>query len=250
MGTILKGKIAVVTGGSTGIGLGTAKQFVAEGAFVFITGRRQEALDAAVSVLGSNAVGIRADVAKLSDLDRVFETVKAQKGRIDVLVANAGVAEAAPLGSITEEQYDRQFGINVKGLVFTVQKALPLLGEGSSIILLSSIVANKGMAGLSIYSSTKAAIRNLARTWILDLKDRKIRVNVISPGPIETPGLVGLAGGEDTKQGFFDYLAAQVPLGRNGQPEEIGAAAVFLASDAASFIQGADLQVDGGFAQI
>jgi NAD(P)-dependent dehydrogenase (short-subunit alcohol dehydrogenase family) len=202
------------------------------------------------TALGSNAAAIRADVSKLGDLDRVFETVKAQKGRIDVLVANAGIVEPAPLGTITEEQYDRQFGTNVKGLVFTVQKALPLLGEGSSIILISSIVANKGMQGLSIYSSTKAAIRNLARTWILDLKDRKIRVNVISPGPIETPGLVGLAGGEQGKQGFFDYLAAQVPLGRNGQPEEIGAAAVFLASDAASYIHGADLHVDGGFAQI
>jgi NAD(P)-dependent dehydrogenase (short-subunit alcohol dehydrogenase family) len=250
MGTTLRGKIAVVTGGSTGIGLGTAKQFIAEGAFVFITGRRQEALDEALRALGPSAAAIRADVSKLGDLDRVFETVKAQKGRIDVLVANAGIAEPAPLGAITEEQYDRQFGTNVKGLVFTVQKALPLMSEGSSIILISSIVANKGMQGLSIYSSTKAAIRNLARTWILDLKGRKIRVNVISPGPIETPGLVGLAGGEQAKQGFFDYLAAQVPLARNGRPEEIGAAAVFLASDAASYIHGADLHVDGGFAQI
>jgi NAD(P)-dependent dehydrogenase (short-subunit alcohol dehydrogenase family) len=244
----LEGKVAVVTGGNSGIGLATAKRFVAEGAYVFITGRRQEQLDAAVKEIGDNVFGVQGDVAKIADLDRLYAAVKAKKGRIDILFANAGIAEIAPLGQITEEHFDKTFDTNVKGLLFTVQKALPLITDGASIILNASIVASTGNPALSVYSATKAAVRSFARTWILDLKEQKIRVNAISPGPIATPGLDGLAqgAGEELKQS----LVASVPLGRLGTPDEIARAAVFLASDDSSFVTGTELFVDGGSAQI
>lgn len=248
MSDTLQGKVAVVTGGSTGIGLGIAKRFVAEGAFVYITGRRQAELDAAVAAIGKNAVGVRADSSKLADLDALFETVKAQKGKIDVLVANAGGGELAPLGSITEEQFDRTFSINVKGVLFTVQKALPLLAKGSSVIITGSTTSIKGTASFSVYSGTKAAVRNFARSWILDLKGRDIRINVLSPGPVKTPGLLGIVP-EGQQQAFLDDLTSQIPLGRIGDPDEIGKVAVFLASDASSFINGVELFADGGAAQ-
>jgi NAD(P)-dependent dehydrogenase (short-subunit alcohol dehydrogenase family) len=246
----LEGKVAVVTGGNSGIGLATAKEFVAEGAYVFITGRRQAQLDAAVKEIGRNITAVQGDVANLVDLDRLYSTVKAKKGRIDILFANAGVAELAPLGQITEEHFDRIFDTNVKGMLFTVQKALLLLPDGASIILNASIVASTGSPAFSVYSATKAAIRSFARTWIIDLKERKIRVNAISPGPIATPGLDGLtqtAGiGDQLKAG----LLAGVPLGRFGTPDEIARAAVFLASDDSSFVTGTQLFVDGGLAQV
>jgi NAD(P)-dependent dehydrogenase (short-subunit alcohol dehydrogenase family) len=247
----LEGKIAVVTGATSGIGLAIAKQFSAEGAHVFITGRRKAELDAAVAAIGPNATGAQADSAKLADLDRLFETVKVAKGRIDVLYVSAGGGSMLPLGAITEEQYDDTFGRNVKGLIFTVQKALPLLVEGASVILTGSTAGSKGTANFSVYSASKAAVRNLARSWILDLKDRHIRVNVVSPGATRTPGLVDLAGPDEANQkGLLDYLASQIPAGRVGQPEEIAKAAVFLASDDSSFINGAELFVDGGMAQV
>jgi NAD(P)-dependent dehydrogenase (short-subunit alcohol dehydrogenase family) len=244
----LEGKVAVVTGGNSGIGLATAKRFIAEGAYVFITGRRQEQLDAAVKEIGDNVFGVQGDVAKIADLDRLYAAVKAKKGRIDILFANAGIAEIAPLGQITEEHFDKTFDTNVKGLLFTVQKALPLITDGASIILNASIVASTGNPALSVYSATKAAVRSFARTWILDLKEQKIRVNAISPGPIATPGLDGLAqgAGEELKES----LVASVPLGRLGTPDEIARAAVFLASDDSSFVTGTELFVDGGSAQI
>jgi NAD(P)-dependent dehydrogenase (short-subunit alcohol dehydrogenase family) len=244
----LEGKVAVVTGGNSGIGLATAKRFIAEGAYVFITGRRQEQLDAAVKEIGDNVFGVQGDVAKIADLDRLYAAVKAKKGRIDILFANAGIAEIAPLGQITEEHFDKTFDTNVKGLLFTVQKALPLITDGASIILNASIVASTGNPALSVYSATKAAVRSFARTWILYLKEQKIRVNAISPGPIATPGLDGLAqgAGEELKES----LVASVPLGRLGTPDEIARAAVFLASDDSSFVTGTELFVDGGSAQI
>jgi len=246
----LEGKIALVTGGSTGIGLATAKQFVEEGAYVFITGRRRPELDAAVKTIGSNVTAIQADASVLADLDKLFAQIKKEKGRLDVLFANAGGGEFAPLGSITEEHYDKTFDTNVKGLLFTVQKALQLIPEGGSIILNASIVSIKGMAAFSVYSATKAAVRSFARSWTVDLKDRKIRVNVVSPGPIETPGVSGLAKTEEERKGLYANLASMVPLGRVGQPSEIAKAAVFLASDDSSFVAGIELFVDGGAAQI
>lgn len=241
----LEGKIAVVTGGSTGIGLGIAKRFVAEGAYVFVTGRRQAELDAAVAEIGpTHAAAVRADVSVLSDLDQLYETVKASKGRIDVLVANAGGGELAVLGEITEAQFDKTFGINVKGVLFTVQKALPLLSKGSSVIITGSTTSIKGNRAFSVYSATKAAVRNFARSWILDLKGQDIRVNVLSPGPVRTPGLLGVGG-----EAAVEMFAEQVPLGRVGDPDEIGKVAVFLASDASSFVNGAELFADGGQAQ-
>jgi NAD(P)-dependent dehydrogenase (short-subunit alcohol dehydrogenase family) len=247
----LEGKIAVVTGGTSGIGLATAKLFVAEGAHVFITGRRKPELDAAVAAIGENVTGIQADSAKMDDLDRLFETVKAQKGRIDVLFSNAGGGSMLPLGGITEEQFDDTFNRNVKGLVFTVQKALPLLSQGASVVVTSSTTSKKGTANFSIYSASKAAVRNIVRSWILDVKDRGIRFNVVSPGSTETPGLVDLAGPDKAQQqGLLGYLASTIPLGRVGQPEEIAKAVLFLASDDASFVNGAELFVDGGQAQI
>jgi NAD(P)-dependent dehydrogenase (short-subunit alcohol dehydrogenase family) len=246
----LAGKIALITGGNSGIGLATARRFVSEGAYVFITGRRQAALDAAVKDIGSNITAVLGDVSKLADLDRLFETVRQQKGRLDILFANVGWGEFVPLGSITEEHFDKTFDTNVKGLLFTVQKALPLLRDGSSIILTASITASTGTAAFSVYSASKAAVRSFARCWALDLKSRKIRVNVVSPGPIDTPGLRNLAPSKEQLAQFKADIAASVPLGRIGSPDELASAVLFLASDDSSFITGTELCVDGGMAQI
>ncbi len=246
----LEGKIALVTGGSSGIGLATAQRFVSEGAYVFITGRRQAELDAAAKIIGSNVSAIKADVSILADLDRVFAQIKQEKGRVDVVFANAGGGEFAPIGSITEEHFDKTFNTNVKGLVFTVQKALPLMPNGSAVVLNGSIVSVKGTANFGVYSATKAAVRSFARTWTSELKDRQIRVNVVSPGPIETPGLTGLVKTEEERKGLIGQLQSTVPLGRIGQPDEIAKVAVFLASDDASFVAGVELFVDGGAVQV
>jgi NAD(P)-dependent dehydrogenase (short-subunit alcohol dehydrogenase family) len=246
----LDGKIAVVTGGNSGIGLGTAKRFVAEGAYVFITGRRKPELDAAVKQIGKNATGVQSDVSKLDDLDKLYATVKEQKGRLDIVFANAGIAELAPLGAISEQHFDSIFDINVKGVLFTVQKALPLMHEGASVILNGSVVSTSGGPAISVYSATKAALRSFARTWTTDLKDRKIRVNVVSPGPIDTPGLDGLGGDLVPSHELKKQLVSQVPMGRMGTPDEIAKAVVFLASDDASYITGIELFVDGGKAQV
>lgn len=245
----LSDKIALVTGGSSGIGLASAQELAEQGAKVYITGRRQEELDAAVALIGPSATGIRADASLLGDLDRVFSTIAGESGKLDVLFANAGGGDMMPLGAITEEHFDRIFGTNVRGVLFTVQKALPLLTNGASVILTGSTAAAKGTASFSVYSASKAAVRNLARSWALDLKERGIRVNVVSPGPVRTPGLGGLVP-EEHRQGLFDALAAGVPLGRLGEPEEIGKTVAFLASDDASFINAAEIYVDGGLAQI
>jgi len=247
----LEGKVAVVTGGSTGIGLATAQAFVAEGAHVFITGRREAELDAAVGAIGRNVTGVRADSTRMEDLTRLFDQVRTTKGRLDVLFVNAGGGTMLPLGAITEEQYQQTFDRNVKGVIFTVQSALPLLTPGGSVILTGSTTGTMGTAGFSLYSATKAAVRNLVRSWILDVKGRGIRINVISPGPTRTPGLVELAGPDaGAQQGLLDYLAGQIPLGRVGKPEEVAAAVVFLASEDASFVNGTELFVDGGLAQV
>ena len=245
----LSAKIALVTGGSSGIGLASAQELANQGATVYITGRRQEELDAAVALIGPAARGIRADASVLSDLDSVFSTIASESGRLDVLFANAGGGDMMPLGAITEEHFDRIFGTNVRGVLFTVQKALPLLTQGASVILTGSTAAVKGTANFSVYSASKAAVRNLARSWALDLKDRGIRVNVVSPGPVRTPGLGGLVA-QEQRQGLFDMLAADVPLGRIGEPEEVGKTVAFLASDDASFINASEIYVDGGLAQI
>ena len=245
----LSDKIALVTGGSTGIGLASAQELAAQGAKVYITGRRQQELDSAIALIGTSAKGIRADVSRLDDLDKVYAQIEEESGRLDILFANAGGGDMLPLGAITEEHFDRIFGTNVRGVLFTVQKALPLLGAGSSIILTASTVSLKGTANFSVYSASKAAVRNFARSWALDLQGRGIRVNVVSPGPVKTPGLGGLVA-EEQRQGLFDALAAQVPLGRIVEPEEVGKAVAFLASDAASFINAIELFVDGGMAQI
>jgi NAD(P)-dependent dehydrogenase (short-subunit alcohol dehydrogenase family) len=249
MNTQLNEKIALVTGGSTGIGLAAAQELAAQGARVFITGRRQAELDAAVVAIGANATAIRADASVLSDLDAVYAQIAKTAGKLDILFANAGGGDMLPLGAITEEHFDQIFSTNVRGVLFTVQKALPLLTDGASIILTSSTTSVKGTANFSVYSASKAAVRNFARSWALDLKDRAIRVNVVSPGPVRTPGLGGLVP-EEARQGLFDALAAQVPLGRIGEPQEVGKAVAFLASDAASFINGIELFVDGGMAQV
>ena len=246
----LEGKVAVVTGGNSGIGLATAKRFVAEGAYVFITGRRQAELDAAVKAIGNNVTGVQGDVAKLADLDKLYSTVKAKKGRVDILFANAGGTGLARLGEITEEHFDGIFGANVKGLLFTVQKALPLMPDGASVILNASIVASKGLPAGSVYSATKAAVRSFARTWTADLKDRRIRVNAVSPGFIDTPGLNHLLASAETGEQGKKMIANSVPFGRFGTPDEIAKAVVFLASDDSSYVTGAELFVDGGFAQI
>jgi NAD(P)-dependent dehydrogenase (short-subunit alcohol dehydrogenase family) len=245
----LKGKIALITGGTTGIGLASAKAFAAEGATVFITGRRQAELDAAVDAIGAAAHGIQGDVSKLEDLDRIFTEIKAKAGHLDVVFANAGGGDMMPLEAITEEHFDRIFDVNVKGAVFTVQKSLPLLKDGGAILLTASTVSVKGTPNFSVYSASKAAVRNFARSWLLDLAPRKIRVNAISPGPIHTPGLTGLAP-EGQEEGLLGYLTTLVPTGRLGQPSEVAKAAVFLASDDASFVNGIELFVDGGQAQI
>lgn len=245
----LSEKIALVTGGTSGIGLATAQVLVEQGAKVYITGRRQEELDAAVALIGPAAKGIRTDASVLSDLDTVFSTIASDVGRLDVLFANAGGGDMMPLGAITEEHFDRIFGTNVRGVLFTVQKALPLLTPGASVILTGSTAAVKGTANFSVYSASKAALRSLVRSWALDLKDRDIRINVVSPGPIRTPGLGGLVD-EEHRQGLFDALAAGVPLGRLGEPEEVGKTVAFLASDDSRFINAAEIYVDGGLAQI
>jgi NAD(P)-dependent dehydrogenase (short-subunit alcohol dehydrogenase family) len=247
----LQGKIAVVTGGSTGIGLATAKLFAEEGATVYITGRRQAELDAAVNSIGERAFGIQADSSSNADLDRLFETIRSRSGHIDALYVNAGGGSMQPLGQITEEHVADTFNRNVTGLLFTVQKALPLLSDGAAVVLTSSITGVTGTPAFSVYSASKAAVRALARSWILDLKDRHIRVNVVSPGPVRTPGLVELAGTDPAaQQGLVDYLASQVPLGRVAEPEEIAKAVLFLASSDSSFVNGAELFVDGGMAQV
>lgn len=222
---------------------------MAQGARVYITGRRQAELDAAVDAIGPAATGIRADASVLADLDTVYARIAQQAGRLDILFANAGGGDMLPLGAITEEHFDRVFGTNVRGVLFTVQKALPLLADGASIVLTSSTTSVQGTAGFSVYSASKAAVRNFARSWALDLKERGIRINVVSPGPVRTPGLGGLVD-DASRQGLFDHLAAQVPLGRLGEPAEIGKSVAFLASGAASFINGIELFVDGGMAQV
>ena len=246
----LQGKVALITGGNSGIGLATAKAFVSEGAYVFITGRRQAELDAAVKEVGENVIGVEGDVSNPADLDTLYDMVKRTTGRIDILFANAGVARYAPLGTITAEFYDSIFNINVKGLLFTVQKALPLMPDGSSIILNASIVASKGFAANSVYSATKAAVRSFARTWTTDLKDRRIRVNAVSPGSTDTPGLNDLLASSEVGQQRLKMISNSVPLGRLGRPDEIAKAVLFLASDDSSYVTGTELFVDGGFAQI
>jgi hypothetical protein len=247
----LEGKVAVVTGGSSGIGLATAKRFASEGAQVVITGRRKAELDAAVHEIGAGAIGIQVDSSKLADLDRLYHQVKFEKGRIDVLFVNAGGGSMVPLGQITEEHFDDTFGRNVKGVLFTVQKALPLLSEGASVILTGSTAASSGTAAFSVYAASKAAVRSFSRNWILDLEDRRVRINTLSPGSTRTPGLVELAGpGTAQQEAMLDAMAATIPLGRVGEPDEIAKAAVFLASDDSSFVTGIELFADGGQAQI
>lgn len=246
----LSNKIALVTGGSSGIGLATAKRFIAEGAYVFVTGRRQTELDAAARELGGNATAVRSDVSNLAELDRLFALIQQQKGRLDVLFANAGGGSLAPLGQITEEHFDKTFNTNVRGLLFSVQKALPLMPPDSSVILNASITSIKGTPAFSVYSATKAAVRSFARCWSLDLKERKIRVNAISPGVVPTPGYDHLGLSKEQVQGFVDVQLATIPLGRVGTPDEIAKAVVFLASDDSSFVNGIELFVDGGMAQI
>jgi NAD(P)-dependent dehydrogenase (short-subunit alcohol dehydrogenase family) len=246
----LEGKVALITGGNSGIGLAAAKRFVDEGAYVFVTGRREAELDAAVRDIGRNVGGVRGDASNLADLDRLFAQIKREKGKLDIVFANAGAASYAPLGEITEAFYHSLFDINVKGLLFTVQKALPLLPDGASIILNASIVASKGLASNSIYSATKAAVRSFARTWTTDLKERRIRVNAVSPGSTDTPGFNELLASSPTGEQRRKMIASVVPLGRLGTPDEIAKAVVFLASDDSSYVTGAELFVDGGFAQV
>ena len=240
----LKHKIALITGGTEGIGLATAKLFAKEGAYVFITGRRQKELDEAVTGIGRNVTGVQGDVAKLADLDRLYKTVDQVKGRIDIVLANAGLGEFAPFASVTEEHFDKLFNINVRGTFFTVQKALPLLSDGGSIILTGSVASVKGTAAFGVYGATKAAIRSFVRTWTTDLRDRHIRSNVVSPGPIDTP--------QASRQSpeVIARIVSTVPMGRMGEPDEIAKAALFLASDDSSFVTGIELFVDGGKAQI
>lgn len=244
MSNKLEGKVAVITGGSTGIGLATAKRFVAEGAYVFITGRRQSQLDAAVKAIGRNVTAVQGDVANQADLDRLYATVKSQKGKIDVIYANAGTGEFQPIGSVTEPHFDKIFNVNVKGALFTVNKGLPLLNDGGVILLTGSVAGSKGFENFGVYNASKAAVRSFARTWTSDLKSRKIRVNVISPGPIDTP-LLGSV--DDATKSQF---ASAVPLGRMGESDEVANAALFLASDDASYVTGVELFVDGGMAQV
>jgi NAD(P)-dependent dehydrogenase (short-subunit alcohol dehydrogenase family) len=245
-----EGKVAVITGGNSGIGLATAQRLASEGAYIFITGRRKPELDAAVKLIGKNVTAVQGDVSNLADLDRLYATVRQQKGRIDILFANAGLGEFAPLGAITEAHYDKTFNANVKGVLFTVQKALPLFADGGSIILNASIVSVKGTPALSVYSATKAALRSFARNWTLDLKDRKIRVNAVSPGPIDTPGLNSLGANAEQTAQFKAAMVSAVPMGRLGTSDEIAKAVSFLASDDSSFITGIELFVDGGMAQV
>jgi NAD(P)-dependent dehydrogenase (short-subunit alcohol dehydrogenase family) len=246
----LSNKIALVTGGSSGIGFATAREFIKEGAYVFITGRRQPELDAAAKELGINCTSIRSDVANLADLDQLYADIQKRKGRLDILFANAGGGSMVPLGQITEAHFDKIFNINVRGLLFTVQKALPLMPPGSSIILNASITSIKGVPAFSVYSASKAAVRSFARCWAMDLKKFKIRVNAISPGPVPTPGYDMLGLTKEQLQKFIEDQAANIPLGRVGTPDEIAKAVVFLASDDSSFVDGIEFFVDGGAAQI
>jgi len=246
----LDGKIAVVTGGNSGIGLASAKRFAAEGAEVVVVGRRQEELDKALEVIGPRAVAIQGDISRLDDLERVFATVEAEKGRIDILLANAGIGDMQPIGSITEESFDRVFGVNVKGTLFTVQKALPMMKAGGSIILTGSTAGSTGSPAFSVYSASKAAIRNFVRGWAVDLKGTGIRVNVLSPGPTSTPGLLNGLARSGQQEAMIAGLVAKTPLGRMGDPDEVAAAALFLASDDSSFMTGSELSVDGGYAQV
>jgi len=250
MGNKLEGKIAVITGGNSGIGLATAKRFVTEGAYVFITGRRQKQLDLAVSEIGKNVIGIQSDVSNLADIDKIYNTVKDQKNRIDIIFANAGIAQFAKLEKISEEHFDKIFSINVKGLLFTVQKLLTIFQEGGSIILNASIGSSKGVEETSVYSATKAAVRSFARTWTVDLRHRKIRVNAISPGPIDTPIFSNLMQNEEQSEQFKKNIVNTVPMGRMGTPDEVAKVVSFLASDDSSYITGIELFVDGGLAQI
>jgi len=245
----LEGKVALVTGGTSGIGLATAKRFVTKGAYVFITGRRDPELAAAVKEIGRDVTGVQGDVSRVGDLDRLFAQIKREKGTLDIVFANAGVAQYAPFGKITEEHFDSIFNTNVKGLLFTVQKALPLMPDGASIILNASIVGSKGFPANSVYSATKAAVRSFARTWTTELKDRRIRVNAVSPGPIDTPGLNELLASSETGQQRAKMIATTVPLRRLGRPDEIAKAVTFLASDDSGYITGIELFVDGGVAQ-
>lgn len=246
----LDGKTAIVTGGTSGIGLATAQRFAAEGAHVFITGRRQEALDAAVAQIGPRATGVRSDVADLADLDRLYETVAQRGHRIDVLYANAGGGEFSTLEQVTEKHFDETFGNNVRGMLFTVQKALPLLNDGASVILAGSTAATSGAEAFGVYAASKAAIRSFSRTWANELRGRGIRVNTLVPGPINTPGNAGLAPNAEEAAKLHAFFASQVPLGRMGRPEEAAAAALFLASDQSSFVTGTELFVDGGLNQV
>src|SRR6202789_4069639 len=239
----LEGKVAVITGGSSGMALASAKLFVEEGAYVFITGRKQQ-LDEAVKLIGRNVTGVRGDAANLDDLDRLFDTVKREKGKIDVLYASAGMGEAVPLGEITEQHFDATFGLNTRGTLFTVQKALPLFNDGGSIIMTGSVASVKGFPGFGVYAASKAALRSFARTWLNELKGRNIRVNVLSPGQVDTPDSQRL---DKATREMFESL---IPRGKMGRPEEIAAAALFLASDESSYVNGVDLAIDGGFSAI
>jgi NAD(P)-dependent dehydrogenase (short-subunit alcohol dehydrogenase family) len=246
----LNGKVALITGGNSGIGLATAKRFVQEGAYVFVTGRTQSKLDAAVKEVGSNVTGVQGDVANMGDLDRLFEQIKREKGKLDIVFANAGIAKYAAFGTIDEEHFDSIFSANVKGLLFTVQKALPLLPDGASVILNASVVGSRGLPINSVYAATKAAVRSFARTWTTDLKSRHIRVNAVSPGPIDTEGLRQLVGSSEAGKQRLENLNSIVPMGRLGNPDEIAKAVVFLASDDSSYITGIELFVDGGMNQV
>lgn len=246
----LKNKVAVITGGSSGIGLATAKRFVEEGAYVFITGRRQAELDQAKAVIGRNVTTVQSDVANLADLDRLYQIVGAEKGVIDIVFANAGFVEHKTIDQMTPEHYDKTFNINVRGVIFTVQKALPLMKRGGSVILNSSIVVDKGLPAHGAYGATKAALRSLAKTWTVELKDRGIRVNTLSPGATDTPIIDGQFTSKAQAEAAKEAFSSRTPLGRLGRPEELAAAVLFLASDGSSYITGIDLPVDGGFAQV
>jgi len=246
----LEGKVALVTGGSSGIGLATAQEFVKQGAYVYITGRRQSELDKAAKAIGTNVKAVRADASNLVDLDRLYTQIKQEKGRLDIVFANAGQAKFVPINDVTEELYNQIFDTNVKGVLFTIQKALTLIPDGGSIILNASVVSTKGFAAASVYSATKAAVRSFARSWTTDLKDRGIRVNAISPGPIETPIFDGYGESDQDRNDLKKQFASLVPLGRMGQPDEIAKAAAFLASNDASYVAGVELFVDGGLGQV
>ncbi len=246
----LDGRTALVTGGSTGIGLAVAQRLAGEGAHVFVTGRRRAELEAAVETIGANATGVQGDIADLAELDSLYDTIRGAGRRLDVLVANAGGGSFATLEQVTEQHFDQTFGINVRGLLFTVQKALPLLNDGASVILPGSTAATSGAESLGVYAASKAAVRSFARTWANELKGRGIRVNAIAPGPIDTPGITGLAADHEQAAQLKGFLASQVPLGRMGRPEEVADVVLFLASDHSSFITGANLYVDGGLNQI